>query len=384
MGFGRCRLPVAVATGAIAAGLVVPVSPAEAEPAWSITPTPNPAGASATIWNGVACPTANTCFAVGRSDGKAIVARRKSGTWGARFSPIVEQSALNDIACPTTTSCFAVGSKRRTPKTSKTLIEHWNGRYWSVMRTPFLDATAQLYGVDCPSRTNCTAVGSSGKNPFLAFAARWNGTRWSEMAPESPTDTSEFRAVSCPTTKACFAVGVSDDLTLLIERWNAGTWSITKKFRTGRWMTPTAGVSCTGPAFCVVVGWSEAFGQPWSAHPFALHWNGSRWNEVSTPSPPDQTSRAFDSVSCSSATSCFAVGTAGNDAVSFPSGLKTLIERWNGTSWSIVESASPSTDGNAWLHDVACPSASNCHAVGHFEPAQQGFALRSSLAEVYE
>ena len=67
----------------------------------------------------------------------------------------------------------------------------------------------------------------------------------------------------------------------------------------------------------------------------------------------------FD-VTCPSATRCYAVG------VSFtrPSGsVRTLVERWNGSSWSIVPSPNAAAT-DTWLAGIACTSATSCMAVG--------------------
>jgi hypothetical protein len=66
-------------------------------------------------------------------------------------------------------------------------------------------------------------------------------------------------------------------------------------------------------------------------------------------------------VTCPSATRCFAVG------VSFTqpgSNVRTLVERWNGSSWSIVPSPNAAAT-NTWLGAIACTSTTNCLAVGN-------------------
>src|SRR5205823_1720149 len=50
-----------------------------------------------------------------------------------------------------------------------------------------------------------------------------------------------------------------------------------------------------------------------------------------------------------------------------PTGLlQSLIEQWDGNSWTVV----PYNVGNHWLGSVACPSASECFAVGNNAWAQ--------------
>src|ERR1700723_1702098 len=66
----------------------------------------------------------------------------------------------------------------------------------------------------------------------------------------------------------------------------------------------------------------------------------------------------LSSVSCPSPGMCMAVGgyvTAGNQT-------RTLAERWNGTSWSIVGTENMGSSDELW--SVSCASASSCSAVG--------------------
>jgi hypothetical protein len=207
MRVGKTAITVAVVTAIIAGGLIVPADPAAADPAWSITPTPNPSGASKTMWNGVSCPSTSNCFAVGRANGKAIAARKRGGAWAITFRPNVVKSVLNEIACPTTTSCFAVGSRSAGPNLVEAFIVHWNSRSWSIMRVPNV-VDAALHGVSCRSRWSCTAVGTRGSRRTLV--ERWNGKKWSVVPSPSPGDNSELNAVSCPGTSRCFAVGSND------------------------------------------------------------------------------------------------------------------------------------------------------------------------------
>jgi hypothetical protein len=87
----------------------------------------------------------------------------------------------------------------------------------------------------------------------------------------------------------------------------------------------------------------------------AERWNGSSWSAQRVPTPADPD---LLSVSCPSQTLCFAVGYA---SVLAPDGdLKgfiQLVERWDGTSWSIQRSAGPAAV-------VSCPSTTGCVAVG--------------------
>jgi hypothetical protein len=66
-------------------------------------------------------------------------------------------------------------------------------------------------------------------------------------------------------------------------------------------------------------------------------------------------------VTCTSASECWAVGYHYN-ASNIP---QTLIEQWNGTAWSILDSPNNGTATNQ-LSGVTCASASECWGVGYY------------------
>jgi hypothetical protein len=90
-------------------------------------------------------------------------------------------------------------------------------------------------------------------------------------------------------------------------------------------------------------------------------WNGTTWSV--TPSPNRVGSNILYGVSCTSPTFCVAVGdvrAGGSGSVS------SLIETWNGTAWSVTPS--PNRSGDNYLSGVSCTSPTFCVAVGrHFK-----------------
>jgi hypothetical protein len=89
---------------------------------------------------------------------------------------------------------------------------------------------------------------------------------------------------------------------------------------------------------------------------------------------PDQGSRdVLNNVSCTSSTNCVAFGEYYSTTTS---PLQTLVESWNGTSWSIAPS--PSLQGNYdALNGVSC-SSTDCVAVGYDETPND---VQTSLIE---
>jgi hypothetical protein len=64
-------------------------------------------------------------------------------------------------------------------------------------------------------------------------------------------------------------------------------------------------------------------------------WNGTSWSLVTTPNP-GSTENELRGVSCTSPSSCMAVG----DFAGIGNQL-TLAESWNGSSWSVVKTRRP-------------------------------------------
>lgn len=118
------------------------------------------------------------------------------------------------------------------------------------------------------------------------------------------------------------------------------------------------GVSCASTTWCVAVGGKlDGSGQP---IPLAQVWKGGRWSVQATPEPAGSTDSTLDGVSCTSPKACTAVGTSSTSGHN----VVTLVEKWNGTSWSLRSSPDPDTS-NSGLLGVSCVSGSDCTAVGY-------------------
>jgi hypothetical protein len=94
-----------------------------------------------------------------------------------------------------------------------------------------------------------------------------------------------------------------------------------------------------------------------------LRWNGTTWKRLSSPTPKG--GGALYAVAATSASNAWAVG--GSDS---PPG-KTEILHWNGTAWK--RAPSPALKGGGALFGVAATSASNAWAVGCAGNCFQGF-----------
>lgn len=192
---------------------------------------------------------------------------------------------------------------------------------------------------------------------------------WQVVSSPNPSGTgyAQLTSVSCPTGSYCNAVGYSEDAAKvqapLIETWDGTSWQIASyPVPSPNYDAPLSSVSCSGSSFCAAVGyWVASSSSASIAQPLIEMWDGTSWQIVAAPEPSGATgSVSLYSVSCTSTTSCTAVGASQPTPGGGP---QTLVEVWDGTSWQIASSPNPSLTFNS-LSGVSCVSPSNCSAVG--------------------
>ncbi len=174
----------------------------------------------------------------------------------------------------------------------------------------------------------------------LARAEAAAASAWALQSLAAPSLTGQQSAVSCPSVTACAAVGHYFSTTgievTLAERWNGTSWAIQiSPNPSGAAGSGLDGVSCTSATACTAVG--SYTGATGATRTLAERWNGATWAIQSTPNPIAATSSSLSSVSCTSNTSCTAVGYFQNSAGTF----LTLAERWNGTELGDPGNAEP-------------------------------------------
>ena len=262
--------------------------------------------------------------------------------WSIVPSPnaLVEQ-VLYGVSCVSASDCWAVGFYETADAIYQTLVEHWNGTSWSIVASPNAGAgDNHLADVACVSASDCWAVGS----PDLI--EHWNGTSWSIVT--SPPG--YLSGVTCSSASDCWAVGS------VLEHWNGTSWSIVASPNVGE----LADVACISASNCWAVG--SYYNNP-AEQTLVEHWNGTSWLIVASPNTSATQDNYLNSVTCGSASDCWAVGNYANASLAY----QTLIEHWNGTSWSIVTSPNISTTDNNALYGVTCVSPSDCSAVGYHD-----------------
>jgi len=289
---------------------------------WKRVPSPSPAGS---VLSGVAATSAGSAWAVGSTgSGKTLILRWNGTTWKRVPSPSPGAGAgLSGVAATSAGSAWAVGFTG-----SKALILRWNGTAWKRVPSPSPRPSAVLSAVAATSAGRAWAVGGTGiiTKPLIV---RWNGTVWKRVSSPSPASSERFfRGVAAVSARRAWAVGCSTCATAsgfnkpLIEQWNGTAWKpVPSPSRTGGILS---GVAATSARSAWAVGGTErGVGSGTRIRTLILRWNGTTWKRVPSPSPGLRT--ALSGVTATSARSAWAVGSTGSG--------KTLILRWNGTAW---------------------------------------------------
>lgn len=264
--------------------------------------------------------------------------------------PTIRSGGISDVSCVSRMACIAVGSFENNAGRTVTLAERWDGRRWSVQRTPDpRSGGGGFSAVSCTSRNACTAVGSN-------VVERWNGRRWSIQLVRS---SASFNGVSCWAARGCIAVG-ENSARPFAEHWAGHRWRAQRVPDAGGEEDGFLGVSCPSATACMAVGFvvTDSDGDTVT---LAERWDGRRWSFQGSLDAGG--SDQFNAVWCVSARSCTAVGSWFNLAGT----ERPMVERWNRARWSFELAARPARATTGRLVAVSCPSRLVCTAVGSYQ-----------------
>jgi hypothetical protein len=192
---------------------------------------------------------------------------------------------------------------------------------------------------------------------------------WSPASWTLPTTTSALSGSSCVSTTFCVLVGFqpSSSPRGLTYKYNGSTYSSVAPSST---TSELYGVHCNSTTFCMATGTDYS---PTTPTPHAEKFNGTSWSNVTTATPSGSRLAELNGVSCPSTTHCVAAGryqTATTDTA--------LIETYNGTSFSQTTVTPPAGTTAAELNAIACSAVGACTAVGWYDSAspRSGLVVR--------
>jgi hypothetical protein len=216
---------------------------------WRVLPAPRP---PAPILFAVAARTPRDAWAVGVRNrgggGKTLIEHWDGTRWAVVPSPTPPAApgrrpyaVLRAVTAISLSDVWAAGYSGavRSPVT-RTLVEHWDGRRWTIVPSPNLRSPGGvindlLFSISGSRRDNVWAVGSWGGEPGgyggrgdHALALHWDGRSWSRIATPAIARRSLLFGVAARGGRA-WAVGdrgLQPHQQTLIERWDGVRWSV--------------------------------------------------------------------------------------------------------------------------------------------------------------
>jgi hypothetical protein len=336
---------------------------------WKAITSPDQ-GTGSNFLNGIATVAGGDVWAVGSysngSGSQPLIMRRSKGSWTIVSSPAVAGS-LSGIAALSANNIWAVGENDSSNQ-QETLIEHWDGKTWQIIPSPDFATTGNmLAAISIDSAADIWAAGtttsSSSSSGYQPLIEHWNGTQWSLSS--SPALSGRLFGVVAINPNDAWAVGdniMPNIIDSLIEHWDGKQWSLVSS------PNPSvasnilnAVVKVTGTDIWAAGDSSNSVGPSADYSPLIEQWNGSKWSVVD--SPVQGTSDQVNGMAEASTSNITVVG-------DYRTGLDpmgpyyTLVEHWNGTKWSVVTSPSPGTDASDLMAAAYIPGSNIAWAAG--------------------
>jgi hypothetical protein len=244
---------------------------------------------------------------------------------------------LNAVAATSASNAWAVGDigpGPGIPSTATPLIEHWNGKNWTEAKFPEPADGGQFTGVAAISARNVWVVGHTGEvsegSGQATLIEHWNGRKWAIVrSPNATGSANSLNDVAASSAHNAWAVGgtvsPAGQYRSLVEHWNGTKWTIVSS------PSPTGDTNLEGVAVASASdAWAVGITRPTSCDPqcgsAALRWNGKRWTVAPSVNPSANYLNVLFGVAIISASNVWAVGST--DYAS------TLIEHWNGKEWT--------------------------------------------------
>jgi hypothetical protein len=243
---------------------------------------------------------------------------------------------------------------------------------WTVVQTPNPGYYGNiLHGLSARTPSDVWAVGvkaTETSNDTLAM--HWDGSQWSAVQTPNPWPECQdgdilwggnsLEAVSAVSATDVWAVGSECySANTIVEHWNGSAWSLMPAPRRKDGFDSTAalsGVAAISPTNVWAVGSKGSEG----IETLVEHYDGATWSEVTA---AGGSSGELASVSATGPNDVWAVGSTGSG---------NLIEHFDGNGWSVRPSPQP---GNASsLESVSALSPTDAWAVG----TKSGFGAQES------
>ena len=207
-----------------------------------------------------------------------------------------------------------------------------------------------------------TSFNASGRTLIL----RRNGTAWTRVPSPDPGTSRYIAGLAAASAGSAWAVGctgcntstsTSASISALVLHWNGTAWTTVPSPSPADSSLYGVAAAPDGTAWAVghTGNGSAVPGVSASSSALILRWNGTTWTQVPSPGPGTTDNYLFG-VAATPAGTAWAVGYADSGGV-----ISTLIMRWNGSAWTTVPSPSPA---DSYLYSVAAAPDGTAWPVG--------------------
>jgi hypothetical protein len=272
---------------------------------------------------------------------------------------------LSDVAVVSSTEVWGIGGDIDQAK-----IFHWDGKDWAEIdhRDP---PGASFATIEAMSSDDVWIVGTKYGAEYApntvgtdTLIEHWDGTRWSVMRSPNTTRRGNWLNGVVPLSRSdVWATGYSEDAegntTTLTLHWGGRSWSVVPSPSPGKALNVAVGAGTDGAGGVWAGGhYLDDLDGPLQA--LYMRWDGESWQVVRPPHGDDSqlTVGAFDGVAAND------VWAVGSDATG-----SFLLVHWNGSVWKAARPDLPteSEGADGALRDVIALATDNGWAVGSFQ-----------------
>ncbi len=307
------------------------------------------------------------------------------------YTPDATTTLANAVSCPPTGPCVAVGQVAVEGTSSYTATVSTAGAGGDFGQSTVVGSAGSVFeGLSCSASGSCTAVGTTetGSTDEAIADTMSGGAFGTPVAVTPPAGavaggTDVLSSVACSSPGNCVAVGYFEaspgTTTGMVAIESGGMFSIANVVPEPAGTTGAVlqSVACTSALGCTAVG---SFTTGGATEPLTVAIAGGvAQTGKAAPLPQGATAGNLTSIACSNATDCLAVGEVGTSSLTEPYAVSSSAGAFSAPS---VLSAPAEIDTNAALTSdvltgVTCASAGNCIVVGNYDNEYLG--IQSSI-----
>jgi hypothetical protein len=301
-------------------------------------------------------------------------------------APRYTGNALWSVAAISSTDVWAVG-QICTWSTFQTLTEHWDGSAWTVVPSPNQPRadSSVLTAVVALASDNVWAAGDfepQGKYITEPLFEHWDGTQWSIVSSPGPANASNvLNGIAATSANDLWAVGYSQlkpsyREVPLIEHYDGGGWSVVASpFAAQSLYNGLYGVTAVSPNDVWAVGYQNENSQGQNGAGLIEHWDGTSWSLVDSPIAGSATS--LTGIAATGSQDVWAVGYITTANIQWI----PVTEHWDGSAWTVERPPNPGKVGQLL---GAAAAAGHIWSAGAYSTAMSGGSLKDPRTLILE